>query len=62
AEQVRIAPSETDCCQMSILVPVGFRIEAGVGGGGGAPGRPPGGGGRRRPRAPPPQTGGGGPL
>ncbi|WP_280392290.1 hypothetical protein [Nocardia brasiliensis] len=32
AEQVRIAPSETDCCQMSILVPVIFRIEAGVGG------------------------------
>ncbi|MFI6213209.1 hypothetical protein ACIBCD_14565 [Nocardia brasiliensis] len=32
AEQVRIAPSETDCCQMSVLVPVGFRIEAGVGG------------------------------
>ncbi|WP_378730709.1 hypothetical protein [Nocardia brasiliensis] len=31
-ERVQVASSETDCCEMSVLVPVTFRIQAGLGG------------------------------
>ncbi|WP_107657029.1 hypothetical protein [Nocardia suismassiliense] len=32
AEGVQVVPSETDCCEMSVLVPVAFRIQASLGG------------------------------
>ncbi|MFF3228367.1 hypothetical protein ACFYV7_36615 [Nocardia suismassiliense] len=31
-ERVQVAPSETDCCEMAVLVPVTLRIQAGLGG------------------------------